>query len=89
MNNPSQEKFNKLLNQYKALTVERLEVENVICKTYETQMLNKETTDPTEKLKEIATLKKRLNHINKEITNTDKKMLRLLKQSKASSKTSI
>ena len=82
MDKPSQEKFNKLLNQYKALTVERLEVENVICKTYETLMLKKETTDPTEKLKEIPIMKKRLNHINKEITNTDKKMLRLLKQPK-------
>ena len=80
MSKTSREEINRLLNQYRALIVERLEVENAICKGYETIMSNNGAGDSAQNLK-LTTLKERLNHINKEKTRTDKKIQKMLKLS--------
>ena len=77
MGNTSQEEFNKLLTQYKTLSVERLEVEKSICQAYEISVINGVKTVSSEKLKEITKLRKRLNCINKEMKNIDNKILRM------------
>jgi len=77
MGNTSQEEFNKLLTQYKTLSVERLEVEKLICQAYEISVINGVKTVSSEKLKEITKLRKRLNCINKEMKNIDNKILKM------------
>jgi len=73
----SEEEFNKLLTQYKTLSVERLEVEKTICQAYEVSVVNGVKTIPAEKYKEITKLRKRLNCINREMKNIDNKILKL------------
>ena len=77
MGNTSHEEFNKLLTQYKTLSVERLEVEKSICQAYEISVINGVKTVSYEKLKEITKLRKRLNCINKEMKNIDNKILKM------------
>jgi hypothetical protein len=74
MNKVLDEKFNKLLTQYKTLSVERLEVEKSICQVYEVTVANGVETLTPESLKEITELRKRLSCINKEITKIDNKI---------------
>ena len=79
----SQDDFNKLLKQYKALSVERLEIENEILRTYES--LTVDTVVPiasmstSDKFKTITSLKQRLKIADQEIKKTDQKILKLFK----------
>jgi hypothetical protein len=80
MNKSSKEEINKLINQYRALTVERLEVENAMIKGYETIMIYNDTAKKTKNFEEVSLLKQRLSYINKKISKTDKQILKLLEQ---------
>jgi hypothetical protein len=79
----SQDDFNKLLKQYKALSVERLEIENEILRTYES--LTVDTVVPiasvstSDKFKTITSLRERLKIANQEMKKTDQKILKLFK----------
>lgn len=74
MNKVLDEKFNKLLTQYKTLSVERLEVEKSICQAYEVTVTNGVETLTAESLKEITELRKRLSCINSEMKKIDNKI---------------
>jgi hypothetical protein len=74
MNKVLDEKFNKLLTQYKTLSVERLEVEKSICQAYEVTVANGVETLTSDSLKEITELRRRLSCINKEIKKIDDKI---------------
>jgi hypothetical protein len=86
LNKFPKEDFNRLLTQYKALSVERLEIENDILKTYEilssdnavTMTSNRASSD---KFKSIMALRKRLNVVNLEIKKVDQKILNLFENS--------
>jgi hypothetical protein len=79
----SQDDFNKLLKQYKAFSVERLEIENEILRTYES--LTVDTIVPiasqstSDKFKTIMSLRERLKIANQEMKKTDQKILKLFK----------
>jgi hypothetical protein len=75
----SKEDFNRLLKQYKTLSVEKLEMENDILKLYESLSKDSFLTITSDKLKMIESLRARLNTINKEMKKTDKKILKLFK----------
>ena len=77
MDKVTDEKFNKLLTQYKILSVERLEVEKLICQAYEVTVINGITKLSSESFKEITELRKRLSCINKEIKKIDNKILKM------------
>ena len=83
MKNISRDKFNKLLKQYKALSVERLEIENEILRSYESlNFENAETTksiSTSEKFKTITSLKERLKTVNQVLKKTDRKIMKLFK----------
>ena len=83
MQNISRDKFNKLLKQYKALSVERLEIENELLRSYESLTVDKaETTKATstsEKFKTITSLKERLKTVNQVLKKTDRKIMKLFK----------
>jgi hypothetical protein len=77
MDKVTDEKFNKLLTQYKTLSVERLEVEKSICQAYEVTVINGVKTLSAESFKEITELRKRLSCINKEMKKIDNKILKM------------
>jgi ppGpp synthetase/RelA/SpoT-type nucleotidyltranferase len=83
MKNISRDKFNKLLKQYKALSVERLEIENEILRSYESlNFENAETAksiSTSEKFKTITSLKERLKTVNQVLKKTDRKIMKLFK----------
>lgn len=83
MKNISRDKFNKLLKQYKALSVERLEIENEILRSYESLTVGNAltiTSLPTsEKLKTITSLRERLKTVNQVLKKTDRKIKKLFK----------
>jgi 23S rRNA U2552 (ribose-2'-O)-methylase RlmE/FtsJ len=80
----SRDRFNKLLKQYKALSVERLEIENEILRSYESLTVDNATTITTnstsDKLKTITSLRERLKTVNQVLKKTDKKILKLFKE---------
>jgi hypothetical protein len=79
----SQDVFNRLLKQYKALSVERLEIENEILRSYES--LTVDTVVPiasistSSKFKTIISLRERLKIANLEMKKIDRKILKLFK----------
>lgn len=77
----SHEDFNRLLKQYKTLSVEKLEIENETLKLYESLIDNNVVTASSDKLKTIDSLRDRLNIVNQEMKKTDKKILKLFKDS--------
>lgn len=77
----SKDKFNRLLKQYKALSVEKLEIENEILKLYESLIIDNVVTINSDKLKTIESLRERLNIVNQEMKKTDKKILKMFKNS--------
>jgi len=86
LNKFPKEDFNRLLNQYKTLSVERLELENEILRSYEvlsgdhavTITSNRASSD---KFKSIMALRKRLNVTNQEMKKIDQKILELFENS--------
>jgi len=84
MKNISRDKFNKLLKQYKALSVERLEIENEILRSYESLTLDSAETitsvSAIEKFKTIASLRERLKTVNQVLKKTDRKIMKLFKE---------
>jgi len=84
MKNISRDKFNKLLKQYKALSVERLEIENEILRSYESLTLDSAETitsvSAIEKFKTIASLRERLKTVNQVLKKTDLKIMKLFKE---------
>jgi ppGpp synthetase/RelA/SpoT-type nucleotidyltranferase len=84
MQNISRDKFNKLLKQYKALSVERLEIENEILRSYESlNFENAETAksiSTSEKFKTITSLKERLKTVNQVLKKTDRKIMKFFKE---------
>lgn len=83
MKNISRDKFNKLLKQYKALSVERLEIENEILRSYESLTVDNasaiKSVPTSEKLKTIASLRERLKTVNQVLKKTDRKIKKLFK----------
>lgn len=77
----SKDKFNRLLKQYKALSVEKLEIENEILKLYESLIIDNVVTINSDKLKTIESLRERLNIVNQEMKKADKKILKMFKNS--------
>ncbi len=75
----SQDDFNKLLKQYKTLSVEKFEMENEILKLYELSMVENVVTITSDKLKTIDSLKERLHIVKQEMKKVDKKILKLFK----------
>jgi hypothetical protein len=75
----SKEDFNRLLKQYKTLSVEKLEMENEILKLYESLSADSFLTITSDKLKMIESLRARLNTVDKEMKKKDKKILKLFK----------
>jgi hypothetical protein len=79
----SQDNFNRLLKQYKALSVERLEIENEILRSYESLAVENTVTitsiSTSDKFKTITSLRERLKILNKEMKKIDKKISKLFK----------
>ncbi len=75
----SQEDFDRLLNQFRALSNERLEIENELLKVYEVLNVKNISTIPSEKFKTITSLRERLKIVKKEIKKIDQKILKMLK----------
>ncbi len=84
MRNISRDKFNKLLKQYKALSVERLELENEILRSYESLTVDSAETitsvSAIEKFKTITSLRERLKTVNQVLKKTDRKIMKLFKE---------
>ena len=86
LNKFPKEDFNRLITKYKALSVERLEIENEMLKTYEVLSSDNAVTitsnrSSSNKFKSIMTLRKRLNAVNQEIKKTDQVILKLFENS--------
>jgi len=83
MQNISRDKFNKLLKQYKALSVERLEIENEILRSYESLTVDNAETiksiSTSEKFKTITSLRERLKTVNQVLKKTDHEIMKLFK----------
>ena len=75
----SKDEFNRLLKQYKTLSVEKLEVEHEILKLYESLMVANVITITSDKLKTIESLRERLKIVNREMKKTDNRILRIFK----------
>ena len=75
----SKNDFNRLLKQYKTLSVEKLEMEQEILTLYESLIIDNVVTINSEKLKTIDSLKERLNIVNREMKKLDKKILKTFK----------
>lgn len=75
----SKENFNRLLKQYKTLSVEKLEMEQEILKLYESLIIDNIVTINSDKLKTIESLRERLNIVNREMKKIDKKILKTFK----------
>ena len=75
----SKENFNRLLKQYKTLSVEKLEMEQEILTLYESLIIDNAVTINSDKLKTIESLRERLNIVNREMKKIDKKILKTFK----------
>jgi len=75
----SKNDFNRLLKQYKTLSVEKLEMEQEILTLYESLIIDNVVTINSDKLKTIESLRERLNIVNREMKKTDKKILKTFK----------
>jgi hypothetical protein len=75
----SKDEFNRLLKQYKTLSVEKLEVEHEILKLYESLMVANVITITSDKLKTIESLRERLKIVNREMKKTDNRILKIFK----------
>jgi hypothetical protein len=75
----SKNDFNRLLKQYKTLSVEKLEMEQEILTLYESLIIDNAVTINSDKLKTIESLRERLNIVNREMKKTDKKILKTFK----------
>lgn len=75
----SKDNFNRLLKQYKTLSVEKLEMEQEILTLYESLIIDNVVTINSEKLKTIDSLRERLNIVNREMKKLDKKILKTFK----------
>jgi hypothetical protein len=75
----SKNDFNRLLKQYKTLSVEKLEMEQEILTLYESLIIDNVVTINSEKLKTIDSLRERLNIVNREMKKLDKKILKTFK----------
>lgn len=73
-----QNRFRRLLTQYKGLSDERLAMENEILKLYDSLTINNVITINDDKLEKIESLRTRLDIVNKEMKKTNKKILKLL-----------
>ncbi len=81
MKKMSKDNFNRLLKQYKTLSVEKLEIENEILKLYESLIADNVVTISPDELKAIKSLRERLKIVSQEMKKTDKKILKLFKDS--------
>ena len=75
----SKNDFNRLLKQYKTLSVEKLEMEQEILTLYESLIIDNVVTINSDKLKTIESLRERLNIVNREMKKIDKKILKTFK----------
>ena len=80
MKNLSQDDFNRLLKQYKALSDERLQIDNEILKVYDSLTVNKVVTITSDKTSSdkfmiLISLRKRLKIVNQEMKKIDKEIL--------------
>jgi hypothetical protein len=75
----SKNDFNRLLKQYKTLSVEKLEMEQEVLTLYESLIIDNAVTINSDKLKTIESLRERLNIVNREMKKTDKKILKTFK----------
>ena len=75
----SKNDFNRLLKQYKTLSVEKLEMEQEILTLYESLIIDNVVTINPDKLKTIESLRERLNIVNREMKKIDKKILKTFK----------
>jgi prephenate dehydrogenase len=73
--------FNRLLKKYKALSAEKFEMEHEILKSYESLIVDNAFTITSEMLKTIESQRERLNTVNQEMKKTDKKILKMFKNS--------
>ena len=69
----SKNDFNRLLKQYKTLSVEKLEMEQEILTLYESLIIDNVVTINSDKLKTIESLRERLNIVNREMKKIDKR----------------
>ena len=76
--------FNRLLKKYKALSAEKFEMEHEILKSYESLIVDNAFTITSEMLKTIESQRERLNTVNQEMKKTDKKILKMFKNSQLS-----
>jgi hypothetical protein len=77
----SKNDFNRLLKQYKTLSVEKLEMEQEILRLYESLIIDDAVTINPDKLKTIESLRERLNIVNQEMKKIDRKILKMFKKS--------
>jgi hypothetical protein len=77
----SKNDFNRLLKQYKTLSVEKLEMEQEILTLYESLIIDNVVTINPDKLKTIESLRERLNIVNQEMKKIDKKILKIFRKS--------
>ena len=75
----SKNDFNRLLKQYKTLSVEKLEMEQEILTLYESLIIDNVVTINSDKLKTIESLRERLNIVNREMKKIDNKILKTFK----------
>jgi hypothetical protein len=75
----SKNDFNRLLKQYKTLSVEKLEMEQEILTLYESLIIDNVVTINSDKLKTIESLRERLNIVSREMKKIDKKILKTFK----------
>jgi hypothetical protein len=77
MKKVSRDEFNRLLKQFKTLSVEKLEVEHEILKLYESLMVANVVTITSDKLKTIESLRERLKIVNREMKKIDNRILKI------------
>jgi hypothetical protein len=75
----SKDHFNRLLKQYKALSVEKLEMEQEILTLYGSLIIDNVVTINSDKLKTIDSLRDRLKIVSQEMKKIDKKILKTFK----------
>jgi hypothetical protein len=75
----SKDHFNRLLKQYKALSVEKLEMEQEILTLYGSLIIDNVATLNSDKLKTIDSLRDRLKIVSQEMKKIDKKILKTFK----------
>jgi hypothetical protein len=79
MKKVSRDEFNRLLKQFKTLSVEKLEVEHEMLKLYESLMVANVVTITSDKLKTIESLRERLKIVNREMKKIDNRILKIFK----------